>query len=198
MRSSGPETDTAATTSPRASVTGADTLDTPGSRSSMDSTQPRGPCSPCSTWPAEPRSQRQRRPHGHDGAQPVGRLEGRHAHPLVAVDDVQLHRLAGGVAQRLHGRAGTLGQRELLGRGPAQGQEVQPQGEPPVGGPAQQAVVDQGDRHAVRGGPAESRSLHQLGQGALLRGHAVQHGDGLVEDAHATYSLFHRSRTLSH
>ncbi|MEZ5238806.1 MAG: AMP-binding protein [Microthrixaceae bacterium] len=64
-RSSGPETESAATTSPFPSVTGADTLATPGSRSSTEATQGTWLSAVADrTWPAEPLSMGSAAPTG--------------------------------------------------------------------------------------------------------------------------------------
>ena len=109
----GPDTPTAARTSPLGPRTAAlteatpglalpDALDPPGRRSSPFAA-PR---------PAEPRSSGSAAPIGHDRAQAVGRLERRHADPLLAVADVELHALAGLLAQRMPAPgAAAVGQR---------------------------------------------------------------------------------------
>ena len=154
----GPDTLTAAITLPAASRTGALTDATPGSRSSTLSTQPRPRRpSPRSTLPAEPRSSGSDGADGDDRAQARAATRARRRTPAVAVAHVELHALARLVAQPLERGAGDLGQRRAVGRGPAQGDEAQAEGEPAVAVAAHEAVGLEGDGQAVGRGPGRAR-----------------------------------------
>ena len=117
-RSTGPDTEMAATTCPDRSRTGADTDATPASRWATLYAQPRRRTSASARGPKRaagrllvlarprrehlrPRARRHRQPGAERdrGAQPGGPLRGRHADPLVAVAPVELGALAAAVAQ---------------------------------------------------------------------------------------------------
>ena len=134
--------------------------------------------------PGRADADRQQRPLGHDPAQTVGGLQRDHAAPRRALAHVQLHALARLVAERLQRRAGVLGEREPVGRGPPQPHEAEPEREPTRGIAPQQSVRHECGGEAVGGRPGEAGRRLQLGQTERAVGlDGAQHDDRLVEHA---------------
>ena len=134
--------------------------------------------------------------HRHDRTEAVGRLQRRHADPLLTLADVELDALASGLPQGGQRRAGGVGQGQAVGRRPAQPDQAQPEGEAAVGGAAQEPVGLEGDRQPVGGGPGEARGGDEVGQGAgpgfLDR---AEDAHPLVDRAHTAYPGFHKTRS---
>ena len=194
----GPLTDTAATTRPVRSCTGADTLATPSSRSPTLATH--SPGSPRSTLPAEPASSGSRAPtativrsswgDSSDSTQtrpsPSRTYSCTHSPVCVAQ-----RRPAPGGPPRPAGTA--------VGRLVPEPDEAQAEGRSGRrrrGARRPWASRATASRWAVARGRPVRR--HQLGQRApARRSTRVEHGHRLVEHAHAAYTLFHQARLVS-
>ena len=142
-----------------------------------------GSAQAASTLAPEPAVIGSRRADRHGVAQPARRLRRGDADAVRAVAAVELHALAGDVAQPGQHRGRGLQQRvdaavrELGQRRP---------GPPaPVRSAVQQSVHLQPHREAVRGGAGQAGAGAQLGQPARLRGRRAQHPHGFVEYADA-------------
>ncbi len=162
-RSTGPETLTAAMTAPSSPRTPALTDATPGSRSSTDSTQP----GPADLLPAEHVTGRaavegEERALRHDPAQPVGRLEGEHATTATLFGHVELHALAGLVAQGLECGPGQRPQGFGARHRVAEADEAQAEHEAPGLVPADRARGGPGaTAETVSGRPGQPGGRHQ-------------------------------------
>ena len=180
-RWSGPLTETAATTRPCPSWTGADTLATPSSRSSTLATH--GPVVAVEHAAGAADRERQPRADRDDRAELAGRLDRLHAHPGVAVAHEELHGLAGLLVEPRQGGPGRRPHGHRLGRLVPEADEPQPEAEATVVVAAHEAVRLEGDREPVGRRAAQPGGVHQLGQRAgrgLERG---QHRHRLVEHA---------------
>ena len=114
--------------------------------------------------------ERQQRALRHDPAQPVRRLERHHAAPPIAVGDVQLHALAGRVAQRVQRRPGELGERELLLGGAGRGGSARsPRQKRPSSIAAHQPVLLEGHGQAMGGRPRQTGGVLQTRRGRAGR-----------------------------
>ena len=168
---------------------------TPGSRSSTLSAHGR-PSAPASTLPAEPRSSGSSGADRHDRAQLVGRVERRDAaRRRVAVDDVELHRLAG---RRPAAARGPAGRPRRAGRpAPPPGRAPtsrQPRAKRPSSSRRTRPCASRATarRWAVaRGRPVAATQLGRATSGRPSSG--VEDGDRLVEHADVAYPGVHHS-----
>lgn len=143
--------------------------------------------------------------HGQGGAdrdrvaQTHRALGGGDADAVVALAPEQLRALGGVVAQGVeHGAR--RGQEPVLPGRAGQLGEAGSENEAALHVAGHEAVVLQGDREAVRGGPGQPRGGDELGErgGSCLEG--SEHDGGLVEDADArcrgVHSMILPSRSL--
>jgi hypothetical protein len=86
----------------------------------------------------------------------------------------------------------------LGGSGASQRHQAQSQGETPVVVSAHQPVDLKRTRQAVGSGTRHPGGVNQPRQRQGTIGECIEHGGRLVNDADATYSVFHITGLLSH
>ena len=101
---------------------------------------------------------------GDDPAQTMGRLQRHHAAPAVALADEQLHTLTRLVPERREDGSGEIGEREGVGRGLAQGNELQTEAVPPVEVAAHKAMLLERRRQAMGGRSWQTSRGVELGE----------------------------------
>ena len=215
-RSTGPEIETAPSTAPAPSRTGADSEATPGSRSATLCAQPRRRTSSSvravklaagssrvtssagvkasRACAAEPGGHRQPGADRDGVAQPAGALGGGDADPRGAVPDVELGALAAGVAQGDQVPAGELGE---VGAAAAELGERRAGRPGALGGAPDQPVPLQGHGQPVGRRPGQAGAADELGERRRLVGDGAENGHRFVQDGDGV-RLSHTAILASH
>ena len=120
------------------------------------------------------------------------RLERHDAAPTITIGDVQLHALAGCIAQPGQDRAGDLGHWELVLGGSTQADQFESEAEASLRIASHESVHLECDSQSVGRRSRQTRLVLQARQVERTAGQGAEDGDPFVNDADTAYTVHER------